>query len=98
MTSRTQIVANYRKATYCYASPFSLLLIGFVIPFSAFLGLLSLLPLGVAGLFFTRRGLALAVSSGDREKKDVGYANLILGVIILGLGLLWLAIAYAMTS
>lgn len=47
---------------------------------------------------FTKRGFVLASTSGDREKKDVGYGNFILGTIILLLGLLGLAIAYVVTS
>ncbi|MGI4762094.1 MAG: hypothetical protein ACRYF0_15410 [Janthinobacterium lividum] len=55
---------------------------------------LVLLPFSLAGLYFTRRGLALARTSGDREKRDIGYANLVLGIILAGLGLLGLALAY----
>lgn len=91
---RAEIVSQYKLATYCYAVPFGLLLLGLLVPFLGKLGLLTFLPLGLAGLFFTKRGLALATKSGDREKKDVGYANLMLGFITLALGLLIVAFVY----
>lgn len=94
--NRIEIVSFYKKATYCYITPFALLILAFVVPFLGALWLFTLLPLGMAGLFFTKRGLALAIKSGDKEKKDVGYANLILGIVILGLGLLSLGFAYMM--
>lgn len=62
------------------------------------LALATLLPFGLAGLFFTKRGLALSIKSDDRQKKDVGYANLVLGSIILIIGLLVVAFAYARMS
>jgi uncharacterized membrane protein len=91
---RAEIVGYYKKATYCYAAPFGLLFLSFLVPFAGQLAFFSLLPLGLVGLLFTKRGLALATKSGDREKKDVGYANLVLGIIILVLGLLLLGIIY----
>lgn len=65
-----------------------------------FLGgfLLSLLPLAVAGLVFTRKGLRLSSESNNREKKDVGFASLVLGLILGDLGLLALGCAYVGTS
>jgi hypothetical protein len=91
---RAKIVRYYKKATYCYAIPFGLLVLSFLVPFLFALWLFTLLPAGLAGLFFTKRGLVLAAKSGDREKKDVGYANLVLGITILILGLLALAFIY----
>ena len=91
---RAEIVRYYKKATYCYATPFVLIVLSFLAPFSGGLGLFALLPSGLVGLFFTKCGLALSAKSGDREKKDVGYANLVLGSIILILGLLALAFIY----
>ncbi|QKG53234.1 hypothetical protein [Hymenobacter sp. BRD67] len=96
--SRAEIVNYYKKATYCYAAPFGLLVLSFLIPFVGAVGLFTLLPLGLAGLFFTKRGLTLAAKNGDREKKDVGYANLVLGVIVLLFGLLALAFTYVRLS
>jgi hypothetical protein len=91
--ARADIVSCYKRATYCYAAPFCLMVLGFILPdFVGAAFLLTLLPSGLAGLFFTKRGLSLSTRSGDREKKDVGYANLILGVIILVLGLLALGL------
>ena len=89
---RAATVRCYKKATYCYATPFVFLLLG-IIHFVFFpLFLFTLFPMGVAGLVFTKRGLAFAKQNGDREKKDVGYSNVILGVIIVLLGLLGLGI------
>ena len=93
-TTRTEIVRCYRNATYCYAAPVGLLVLSFLVPFLGELWLLTPLPLGLAGLLFTKRGLALAVKSGDQEKRDVGYANLVLGFLMLAFGLLGLAFAY----
>jgi hypothetical protein len=59
---------------------------------------LALFPLAVAGLVFTIKGLRLSSYSNDYEKKDVGYANLLLGLILSALGLLALGFAYISTS
>ncbi|GAB3824022.1 hypothetical protein GCM10028821_02450 [Hymenobacter jeollabukensis] len=96
--SRSAIVGWYRRATFCYALPFGLGLLGAVVPLFFTLALLGILPLALAGLFFTKRGWTLAVRSGDVEKKDVGFANFILGAILLALGLLGFFLAYLMTS
>jgi hypothetical protein len=75
-----------------------LFLLGFfssyLIPISIFTALL----LGVAGMVFTKRGFKLASASGDREKKDVGFGNFILGGIVILLGLFGCAIACVATS
>ncbi|WP_400191548.1 hypothetical protein [Hymenobacter sp. B81] len=97
-SGRAQIVTCYKRATYCYALPFALGLFGVIVPFFFALALLSLLPFGLAGLFLTKRGWKLAVRSGDQEKKDVGYANFVLGGIILLLGFLGLGLAYVVTG
>ncbi|TGD81239.1 hypothetical protein [Hymenobacter wooponensis] len=97
-SSRARIVKLYKRATYCYALPFIFLILAVIgIGEGLFLGVfcLSLLPLAVTGLVFTGRGLRLSSRSGDYEKKDVGFANVILGVILGGLGLLALGLAYA---
>jgi hypothetical protein len=93
--TRAEIVSFYKKATYCYAAPFALLLLAFVWEFAVWLFLFIILPSSIAGLFFTTRGLALARKSRDTEKKDVGYANVVLGGIALLVGLLVWALAYA---
>jgi hypothetical protein len=59
--------------------------------------LLSLLPAGVMGLFFTSKGLKLAFQSGDYQKKDIGYANLIMGLVLAGVGVIGLGLVYMMT-
>lgn len=98
ISTREQIVKNYRVATYCYLTPFSLVLVGLIWDVFLPLVLLTLLPAGAIGIFFTRRGLRLASQSGDREKKDVGYANVLLGSIVLALGVFGIAIAYLATG
>jgi hypothetical protein len=60
--------------------------------------LLSLFPVGIVGLVFTIKGLRLAFRSGDYKKKDIGYANLIMGIILTAGGLLGLSLAYVMTA
>ena len=97
-TTRAAIVRFYLKATYSYAIPFVLLLLGFVESLFWTLSLVSFLPLGIVGLFYTKRGMNLSVSSGDREKKDVGYANLILGTIVIIIGVFNWALAYLMVN
>ena len=96
--TRADIVKSYRIATGCYATPFVFLLLS-IFHFAFFsLFVLTLFPLGIAGMVFTKRGLSLAIKSRDTEKKDGGSANVTLGIIILVLGLLGLALAYLMTS
>jgi hypothetical protein len=66
-------------------------------PFLA-LAFLSVLPLGILGIVFTKRGFTLAATSGDREKKDVGYSNFILGALIVIVGLVGIAFAFLLTD
>ena len=98
VATREEIINNYRKATYCYFIPFGLAVIGALLNFFLLLALLTLLPAGILGLYFTRRGLLLAGKSGDREKKDVGYVNVLLGILVLGLGIVGVGIAYVATD
>jgi hypothetical protein len=62
------------------------------------IGFLSTFPLALAGLLFTVKGLRLASQSNDYEKKDVGYANLVLGLILATSGLMALGFAYITTN
>ncbi len=59
---------------------------------------LSLVPAGCTGLFFTIKGLMLAFKNNDYQKKDIGYANLIMGIIIVFAGLFAAALTYMMVS
>jgi hypothetical protein len=98
---RARIVKLYRRATYCYALPFVFLVLALVgISEGVFLGafFVGLLPLAVAGLYLTATGLRLSFDSNDYEKKDVGYANLLLGLILSAVGLMALGFAYLGTS
>ena len=106
MQVRNSIVKFYKKAIYCYTAPFGFVGLQLLVnsisdfDFQPFLMLffLSIVPLGILGIVYTKRGYALASSSGDREKKDVGYANFILGAIMLVLGLIAYALAFVMTD
>ena len=106
MRTRAEIVKCYGKASCCYAIPFGLLGLQLLLnlvssfDFQPFLALffLSILPLSVLGIVFTKRGFALASISGDLAKKDVGYANFLLGAIMLVVGLLAFALSFVMTS
>ncbi len=103
---RARISKNYTIAVYCYLIPLGFLGLYFLesstlkLTGAFFMAttLLSLLPVGVVGLFFTVKGLRLAFQSGDYEKKDMGYANLILGLILVLGGLIGLGFAYVMSS
>lgn len=96
--SRAAIISFYKKATYSYLTPLGLVLLGFLWDFFLLLALFTLLPCSLIGLYFTRAGFALASKQGDLEKKDVGYANMLLGAILFVLSLLSIGFAYMMTS
>ena len=106
MLVRAEIVKLYKKANYCYGAPFVFIVLQLLLnaisnlDFQPFLMLfaLTIFPLSITGLVFTKRGFALASSSGDREKSNVGYANFLLGGVLLALGISGFALAYMMTS
>ncbi len=97
-SSRVDIVKSYKKATYSYLTPLAFLLLGFLWDSLLILSLFTVLPCSIIGLYFTRTGFKLASKQGDLEKKDVGYANMWLGVILFGLGLLGAGFAFITTS
>ena len=87
-----------------YGIPFGFLVLQFLLntvsdfnfqPFLALFGV-TFLPLSIMGIIFTKRGFALASSIGDREKKDVGYANFLLGALLLGITIFGFAVVYIM--
>ena len=104
--SRSKITKYYSRAIYSYLLPpgfFGLFLVdiftfGLTQMFFFAVALLSLLPAGAAGLFFTVKGLRISFKSNDYEKKDIGYANLIMGIIYFVAGLLGLGLAYIMVE
>lgn len=96
--SRAPIIRYYKRATYCYFTPIGLVLLSFLWNFLLLLALLTLLPCASLGLYFTSKGFALARKHGDLEKKDVGYANMLLGIIMFGVGLLGAGFAYLSVS
>lgn len=103
---RARISKYYTIAVYCYLLPPGFLglyfldfsTIGLTGAFFLATTVLSLLPVGVVGLLCTVKGLKLAFKSGDHEKKDIGYANLIMGLILAVGGLISLGLTYVMTS
>ena len=103
---RAAIIDCYKKASYCYGAPVGFLVLQLLLntvsdfDFQPFLALFffAFLPLVITGLVFTKRGFVLASNSGDREKKDVGYANFILGGVLLVVGLLAFALAFLITN
>ena len=103
---RASISKYYILAVYSYLIPLGFLGLYFLdsstfgLTGAFFLAatMLGLLPLGIVGLFFTTKGLRLAFRSGDYEKKDTGYANLIMGLIVTVGGIMGLGLAYAMTT
>jgi di/tricarboxylate transporter len=103
---REKITKQYQLAVYSYLAPVGLLGLYFVDAYTfkvtdaLFLAvaLMSLLPSGCVGLFFTGKGIAMAVKNNDYEKKDTGYANLTMGIIIVIAGLLAAGLAYVMVS
>jgi hypothetical protein len=98
--SRAKISELYKRALYCYGLPLvflALVMAGVAEGLFSGLFLLSLFPLAVAGLVFTGKGLRLSSQTNDREKKDIGYANLIMGLILSVIGLLAFGFAYIRT-
>lgn len=103
---RARISRCYALARYSYLAPAAFLGLYFLdtstfrLTDAFFLALtgLSLLPEGVVGLLFTLCGLRLALRSGDYEKKDIGSANLITGLILAVGGLIGLGLASMMTT
>ncbi|MDX5443026.1 MAG: hypothetical protein LPJ89_04500, partial [Hymenobacteraceae bacterium] len=95
-----------RIAIFCFVIPFiflGLLLIDSLTfdltgAFFFSLFLITLLPLGVIVFVFTCKGLRISFKENNYQKKDIGYANLIMGLIIIGCGVLGLGFAYVMTS
>lgn len=99
--NRNRISKLYKYALCCYALPFVFLVaavlgIGEGILLGGFF--VGLFPFAVGGTVLTIFGMRLSVQTNDREKKDIGYANLLLGLILAAVGLLALGFAYLRTS
>ncbi|PJJ60180.1 hypothetical protein [Hymenobacter chitinivorans] len=101
--TRKRIEKLYRTAIYAYSAPFALLLLQLLAPnkigtvfFAA--SLFSLPLLVVVGLRCTILGLRLAFKTNDYQKKDLGYANLIMGLILAGLAVIGLGFAFLRIS
>lgn len=102
ITERDKITRVYRLAVYSYATPF--LFLGLHLLESATFGLTqmfffalflgSMLPLGTIGLVCTGLGLRLAFQSSDYQKKDIGYANLLMGLVLVTAGLLAMGLIF----
>ena len=106
ITERDKITRLYRLAVYSYITPFlSLALyildsVTFGITQMLFfvLFLVGLFPLGTLGLVYTIRGLKISFSTKDYQKKDIGYANLLAGLIMIVAGLVGLGLIYIMVN
>lgn len=93
---RNKITRFYKIALYAYISP--IILLGISILDSCTLDLaasyflpafiFTLLPSGVVGIIFTIFGSKISFKEKDYEKKDTGYANLIMGIVMSVIGLL----------
>jgi len=102
ITERDRITRFYRIAVYSYAAPFFCLglqlldsaTFSLTQMFFFALFLWSLLPLGTTGLICTGLGLRLAFQSNDYQKKDIGYANILMGLIMVAAGLLGLGLIF----
>ncbi|UOR07378.1 hypothetical protein MUN82_09820 [Hymenobacter aerilatus] len=92
------IVRCYKKATYSYLTPVGFVLLGFLLDFFLLPALLIILPCSIIGLHFTFKGFKLSSKLGNFEKKDVGYANILLGIILFIAGLLSAGFAYVWIS
>ena len=91
---REKIAKLYRIALYCYAAPFAFLALSSVFDLFVPFFLLGFFVFGSAGAGCTAAGLRRAFKNHDPEKKDIGYANLLLGTILVLAGTLILAFAY----
>ncbi|MFT2010219.1 hypothetical protein ACMA1I_16210 [Pontibacter sp. 13R65] len=98
------ITYNYRIAVYSFIIPFLFLVLylidswtfNFTNIFFLAVFIISLFPSGITGLLFTYKGLRRLFKENNYEKKDIGYANLIMGIIITGCGIVGLGLAYLM--
>ena len=73
-------------------------MLGFLLDFFLLLTLLTVMPCSIIGLYFSFKGFKLSSSLGNLEKKDVGYANILLGIILFVVGLLSTGFAYVWIS
>ena len=96
--STTHIVRYYKKATCSYLAPLGLVLLGVLLDFFLLLALLTVIPCSIIGLYFSFKGFKLSSRLGNLEKKDVGYANILLGIILFAAGLLSAGFAYVWIS
>lgn len=103
---QTQITKCYRIAVYSYLMPLGFsglylldsIIFGLTKIFFLAIALGSLLPVAIIGLFFTVKGLIIAFKSNHYEKKDMGYTNLLMGIILFVGGILGFGLAYLMVA
>ena len=91
---RERITKSYKIAVCCYAAPVGFLALSTVFSFFFPLFLLGFFPLGAASTAYSIAGLKLAFKNNDHQKKDIGYANLLLGIIMVTVGTLLVALVY----
>ena len=106
LAAQEKIKKCYRIAVYSYILPF-ILLGQYIIDSSTFdltemflfaAFWISLLPLGALGMACSIYGMVLSNRVNNNIKKDIGYANLIMGIIIIIGGLVGMGLAYLMLN
>ncbi|MDJ1473543.1 hypothetical protein [Xanthocytophaga flava] len=104
--ARQRITKQYQWAMYSYLAPvvlFVLYLIdanifGLTKMFFFAISLMSLIPSACVGLFFTVRGVVMVFKTNDYQKKDIGYANLLMGIIMAFAGVIAVGFLYVMVN
>ena len=99
---RQRITRQYLLAVGCYLAPAVFFVVSLIdsatfdLTDNLFFGvaILSLLTCGCVGLFFSARGMGMAFKNKDYPKKDVGYANLLMGLIVATAGVLAMGFIY----
>ena len=91
---RIKITKFYRLALICYTGPLILFPIGLVSELTHGLGIISVFPLSLIGITYTVLGFKISVKHHDIEKKDIGYANLLLGLVMTLVGALIFAFLF----
>lgn len=99
-----KITQLYRTALCCYVFPFFFILLMIIDvntfhatdAFFFFVFLFSIFPLSIVGLVFNMLGLRLSRKMNHVHKKNIGYANLMLGIPMFIVGLFGLALPVVM--
>lgn len=104
--SRQRITSQYKLAVIFYLAPLVWFVLGLIDGltfdltgmFFVSTAMLSLIPSGCIGLFFSITGMVMAFKNNDYQKKDIGYANLLMGIIMVITGFIAAGFIYVMVS